>query len=221
MRLILKLSPNTKPVPFDHLHQLTGTIHKWLGDNDLHDGLSLYSFGWLRHAVPQKNYLMFPHGATWRISFHDTEATKVLLDRILRDPGVAYGMRVLEVKEPAMPTFNGHFRFLADGPIIARMKRDDGSRKYLLWDDVKADAVLTHVLRSKLAMAGLAGKDMDVTVEFDRTYSKARSKLAKIKGIAHKGSECPVLVTGTPAAVRFAWHVGVGELTGSGFGALQ
>jgi CRISPR/Cas system endoribonuclease Cas6 (RAMP superfamily) len=30
-----------------------------------------------------------------------------------------------------------------------------------------------------------------------------------------------VVVEGTPEAVRFAWTVGVGELTGSGFGALQ
>jgi len=82
MRISLKLSPNTKPVPFDHLHQLTGAIHKWLGYNELHDGLSLYSFGWLRNAVPRKNHLMFPYGATWQISFHDTEATKVLLDRM-------------------------------------------------------------------------------------------------------------------------------------------
>jgi CRISPR-associated endoribonuclease Cas6 len=30
-----------------------------------------------------------------------------------------------------------------------------------------------------------------------------------------------VVVAGTPEAMRFAWLVGVGELTGSGFGALQ
>jgi CRISPR/Cas system endoribonuclease Cas6 (RAMP superfamily) len=30
-----------------------------------------------------------------------------------------------------------------------------------------------------------------------------------------------VVVTGTPEAVQFAWTVGVGELTGSGFGALK
>lgn len=47
MRLHLRLSPNTTPVSFDHLHQLTGALHKWLGENEVHDELSLYSFGWL------------------------------------------------------------------------------------------------------------------------------------------------------------------------------
>ncbi|RMF43851.1 MAG: CRISPR-associated protein Cas6, partial [Bacteroidetes bacterium] len=31
----------------------------------------------------------------------------------------------------------------------------------------------------------------------------------------------PVILTGTPEALTFAWTCGVGELTGSGFGALQ
>lgn len=47
MRLNLRLTPNEEPVPFDHVHNLTGAIHKWLGKNDLHDKISLYSFGWL------------------------------------------------------------------------------------------------------------------------------------------------------------------------------
>ena len=48
MRLHLKLTPNTEPIPFNYQHQLTGTLHKWLGQNDLHDKISLYSFSWLR-----------------------------------------------------------------------------------------------------------------------------------------------------------------------------
>ena len=48
MRLNLNLSPNTKPLPFDHLHMLTGALHHWLGWNEAHDDLSLYSFGWLQ-----------------------------------------------------------------------------------------------------------------------------------------------------------------------------
>ncbi|WP_460879488.1 CRISPR-associated endoribonuclease Cas6 [Pontibacter rugosus] len=42
-----------------------------------------------------------------------------------------------------------------------------------------------------------------------------------IKGVDHKCSSCPVVVEGTPSITRFAWLVGIGELTGSGFGALQ
>jgi CRISPR/Cas system endoribonuclease Cas6 (RAMP superfamily) len=48
MRLHLSLTPNTEPVPFNYQHQLTGALHKWLGENELHDKISLYSFSWLR-----------------------------------------------------------------------------------------------------------------------------------------------------------------------------
>ena len=222
MRLNLRLTGNTEPVPFNHLHHLTGALHEWLGANRVHDGLSLYSFGWLGGAESQNGHLTFPQGTRWRVSFHDTGLAKRCIDGIMQDPVVAFGMRVFEVKEQATPTFSGCYRFKTDrAPVIARQRRDDGSRKYLLWDDEGADAVLTRTLRHKLKAAGLDGKHLGAEVQFDRTYQGARTKLAAIKGVKHKGSLCPVVVTGTPEAVRFAWTVGVGELTGSGFGALR
>jgi CRISPR-associated endoribonuclease Cas6 len=216
------LTGNTDPVPFNHLHHLTGALHKWLGDNRVHDGLSLYSFGWLGGAESENGHLAFPQGASWRVSFHETDLAKRCIDGIMQDPEVAFGMRVFEVKEQATPTFSGCYRFKTDrAPVIARQRRGDGSRAYLLWDDEAADPVLTRTLRHKLKAAGFKGDHLDTEVQFDRTYQGARTKLATIKGVGHKGSLCPVVVTGTPEAVRFAWTVGVGELTGSGFGALR
>lgn len=221
MRFNLRLTGNMEPVPYDHLHHLTGTLHKWLGDNDLHDGTSLYSFGWLQGGKPQNGHLTFPRGATWRVSFHDPASIRELLDGILRKPEVFAGMRVFEAQEQATPQFSGCYRFLVDGPVVVRKARENGTKEYLLWNDEGVDAALTRVLRWKLKQAGFGEEHLDATVQFDKTYTGARSKLARIKGIAHKGSECPVVVTGTPEAVRFAWNVGVGELTGSGFGALR
>jgi CRISPR-associated endoribonuclease Cas6 len=77
------------------------------------------------------------------------------------------------------------------------------------------------VLCHKLEAAGFTGEHLDTTVQFDQTYRGARTKLVTIKGISHKASLCPVVVTGTPDAVRFAWEVGIGELTGSGCGAVR
>lgn len=221
MRLNLQLSPSTEPVPFDHLHRLTGALHKWLGANDLHDGTSLYSFGWLRGGRPQNGRLAFPNGAAWRISFFDPEAARAALAGLLHDPAVMHGMRVVEAREQAVPAFGEAYRFKVDGPVVARRDREDGSKAYLLWDEAAADEALTRALRWKLQAAGFEGSAQEATVRFDRSYGRARTKLAQIKGVKHKGSECPVIVEGTPEAVRFAWLVGVGELTGSGFGALQ
>ena len=226
MRLNLTLSPNTDRVPFDHLHRLTGTLHKWLGpDNALHDGPSLYSVGWLKGGQKDGDFLTFPEGARWRLSFFDERAAKLVLEGILDDPSVFAGMRVTEAQQQTTPAFSGGYRFEVDGPVLARRRRDDGSREYLIYEDERADDALTRTLRAKMKVAGLDIDPSEVRVRFDRGYSGADTALATIEKdgyeIHHRGSDCPVIVEGPPEASRFAWNVGVGELTGSGFGALR
>lgn len=221
MRYNLVLSSSNRTVPFDHLHVLTGAVHKWLGENDLHDGTSLYSFGWLRGGRVDNGRLSFPNGARWRVSFYDLEAAKRLMEGLLKDPHVAFGMRVVELHEQNTPRFGATHRFLVDGPVLARARRPDGSRAHLIYDDPAADEAMTRVLRWKLQEAGFSEADQAATsVRFDRTYDRPRTKKTTIKGIGLRANECPVIIQGTPETVRFAWHVGVGELTGSGFGAL-
>lgn len=223
MRLQLQLTPNTQPVPFDHLHKLTGALHKWLGpNNDQHDGPSLYSFGWLRGGESRKETLTFPKGATWNISFLEDAAGRQLLKGILAEPTVAFGMDIFEVREVEPPNFQERHYFMTDGSaIVVRQKRPDGSREYVLWDNPAADEVLTQSFRRKLTSAGFSGPDLDVTVRFDRNYEPARTRKISIKGTNHRGSECPVIIEGTADAQYVAWTAGLGELTGSGFGALR
>lgn len=221
MRLHLRLSPNTAPVPFDHLHHLTGALHKWLGENSVHDGLSLYSFGWLKGAKPVKHGLQFPGGAGWSVSFLDDDLGDRLRQGIRRDPEALAGMRVYEIRELITPGFGPAARFLVDGAVLTRRNRDDGGRDHLTYRDEAADETLTRTLRTRLAAAGLDGAHLETTVRFDRSFEKARTKLVTLRGTRYRTSECPVVVEGTPEAVRSAWLVGVGELTGMGLGALQ
>lgn len=222
MRFTLALSPNIEPVPFDHLDRLRGALHKWLGaDNEEHDGLSLYSFGWLRGGRPQRGALAFPAGAEWTVSFLDPAAAKRLLSGIRHDPTVAFGMRVMEARAQMPPPSGSATRFLVDGAVLTRRNRDDGGRDHLTFEDAEADATLTRTLRRKLDAAGFEGDHLDATVRFDRTFERARTKMVTIKGLQFRASECPVIVEGTPEAVEAAWLMGVGELTGSGLGALR
>lgn len=221
MRITLKMTPNTRPVPFDHLHDLTGRLHAWLGQNELHDGTSLYSFTWLSGAKPRRGGLEFPGGTEWALSFSDSDASRNLIQGIRSEPNVAYGMRVYEVQEQAPPPVSGRTSFLVSGPVVLRAKREDGTDEYLLWNDDRADDALTRIFRWKMEKAGITGEHLRSRMRFDRAYQRPRTKLVRIKGIAHKGSECPIIVEGTPEAAYFAWLVGAGELTGSGFGALR
>ena len=221
MRLQLQLTPNTQPVPFTYLYNLTGSLHKWIGhNNSLHDGMSLYSFGRLVGGEKIGKNLYFPHGATWSVSFQDSDHAWALAKGILKDHSLAFGMRVTEANEMPAPSFAGRVRLATDGEIVVRMKRPDGSRQYLLWSDEAADAKMTQLMRKKLRVAGYDESHQNISIRFDRDYHKARTRLMDVKGIKHRGSVCPVIIEGTPEAIEFAWLVGVGELTGSGFGAL-
>ena len=146
---------------------------------------------------------------------------KELLRGVLAQPEVFSGIRVTQTQEVATPAFGNFYRFRTDhSAVLARQSRANGSREYLLWENPQSDKVLTQLLRRKLEAAGFGAEHRDVQVRFDRNYQKSRSRKVTIKGVHHKGSECPVWVAGTPEAVQFAWLVGLGDLTGSGFGGL-
>lgn len=220
MRLYFELSPNTEPVPWDYQHFLIGTLHKWLGRNELHDGISLYSLSWLEGAVRENNALTFPRGGRWFMSFHDSRLTEIVESAALRDPLVCCGMRVLKIQRQETPLFGPRYRFKVASPVLAREKKENGSIKHLLYSDEGVDVNMTKTLMHKLDIAGMHEESKGVQVSFDRTYKFARSKLVNIKGIKNKANFCPVIVQGTEKAVQFAWDVGVGNSTGSGFGSL-
>jgi len=223
MRLHLKLTPNTQPVPFNYQHQLTGALHKWLGKNDLHDKISLYSFSWLRGKFKklENGHITYPNGVNWFIKSNDEDIVKTIKIGIEEDKKVAFGMKVYKQNLEPTPNFGSVFRFEVDSPVLTRKNIDKKNRKHLTFKDEEADGCLTRTLRSKLEKAGFSGNDLEVIAGFDRSYQNAHTKLMKIKNIQLRTSMCPVIIAGTPAAVQFAWNVGVGEMTGSGFGCLK
>ncbi len=217
MRFYFELSPNTVPVPFDYQHFLIGTFHKWLRRNELHDGISLYSLSWLSGGKRKSDGLDFTNGAKWFVSLFEIDSAKKLLSSVLRDPNVCCGMKVTGVQIAEPPQLTTNQRFLVATPVLVK-KFDGKDIRHMTFTEKEADSVLTQTLQSKMKIVGI--NDASATVEFDRTYPKARTKLVTIKGIHNRASLCPVIVKGTPQSVTFAWEVGVGHSTGSGFGAL-
>jgi len=218
MRLHLTLTPNTEPIPFNYQHQLTGVLHKWLGQNDLHDKISLYSFSWLKGKAERiEGGLNFPNGAKWFISFWEEEYAQQLVKGILNEPSVFKGMNVTEVQIQETPEFGTSNYFKVASPVLLRMNLDDGSRKHLTARDEKASELLNERMKSKMLQANLNSR---IEIRFDEKYINPKTKLVNIKGTKLKTNICPVLIEGDEVALKFAWNVGVGELTGSGLGAL-
>jgi CRISPR-associated endoribonuclease Cas6 len=207
-------------VPFAYQHFLTSAFHKWLGANELHDGLSLYSLSWLDGSRMRAGNLEFPDGARFFISFHDDALAEKIVNHALADPQVCCGMSVTRIEQQATPRFGSRYTFKVGSPVLAKSKEINGKVKHYTYSDPEADATLTATLRHKLDRAGLTAPHNQATVSFDKTYRNPKTKLVTIKDIHNRASVCPVTIEGTPEAVAFAWNVGVGHGTGSGFGSL-
>lgn len=222
MKFRLFLSPNNEAIPFNYAHQLCGIFHRWLGPNELHNMLSLYSLGWLQGEVKvQKNGLFFPHGAHWDIGIYDDEIAERLIRGILLKKIGFYGMDIRKADRLQPPAFaQKEHRFLAGSPILLRKVEKDGSRTHVTYEEKESGDILKRVLLKKAEEAELASAKQ-LKIQFDRSYPNPKTKLVDIKGIKNRASVCPILAEGAPEALEFLWTVGAGELTGVGFGSLN
>jgi CRISPR-associated endoribonuclease Cas6 len=217
MRIHLKLSPNTEPVPFDYQGHLVQQFHKWLGsDNPVHDELSLYSLSWLWGSKPTKKGFDFRNGGSWFISAYDDELIKKLIDSIMKNSAFPFGMSVQELTMQMTPTFQKKAHFRVASPVFIK-RNIETEQKFYYHSDKEANELLTETLQNKLKKANL---NTDVQVRFDETYRNPKVDGILYKGSRKKGSVCPVIVEGSAEAVGFAWNVGIGNGTGIGFGSL-
>jgi len=222
MRIYLHLTPNREIVPFNYQQSLVGAFHKWLGENELHDDMSLYSLSWLEGGKMRqdKRGLNFQYGATFFISAPSHDLLKDFISGVFqKGTHIRWGMHVQEINMKVTPTFGEKARFVAQSPIfIKRWIAEEQNQKYYLHGDAESNRLMTETLQSKLTRQGLS---TDVSVVFDPDYQNPRIKQSIYKGIKIKSTLCPVIVEGDAKAVQFAWEVGIGNSTGIGFGALR
>ncbi len=220
MRIHLKLNPSKSIISFKHLPQLTGTFHKWLGENNSYHGqTALHSFSWLQGARKGNGGLYFPRGAHFFISSHEDALVKQLVNGIMDHPELFGGMSVTEMKFQPTPNFqDGQEYFIVASPVLVKVKADDHI-KHCLYHEEEANVALTQSLQHKMKLA-----DLDpggVSVKFDPRYRSAHTKLVDYRGVKNRANVCPVIINGTAEQLAFAWNVGVGNSTGIGFGALN
>ncbi len=220
MRINLSISPNSSIVPFDHIPYLTGTIHKWIGQNNaVHGSISQHSFSWLKGGRKGNGGLYFPRGSSFFISAHEEQLIKRIMKGAIDQPELFAGMRVQEIKLQYTPFFGGgEAYFSVASPVLIKKKEADRV-KHCLFNDPEANDFLTQSMQKKMVLAGI--NPNGVSVLFDPDYRSAHTKLVNYSGIMNRASICPVLVKGTSEQIAFAWNVGIGNSTGIGFGALN
>ncbi len=220
MRLHIYLSQNKETVPFTYQERQVSKLHYWLGQNEVHDKLSLYSFSWLKKGKQEgKKGLNFINGSQYFISCFDSQIIKKIIQSIQTDNDFGWGMKIISMSLEKEPVFNNEHSFSLGSPVfIKRPRSGEKDAKFYFYNDSEANIFLTQTLSNKLKQAGLPSDSIEV--KFDKSYANPHIKGSTYKGIKNKGSMCPVIIKGTPEQLAFAWNVGIGNSTGIGFGSL-
>jgi len=208
MRVYLKITPSNRIVPFDHQPLLVGSIHKWLGQNEEHGNISLYSFSRLEEATLRKDGLLFENRCGFFFSSYYPELIKQLISGIQKDPSMFSGLSVKEVILIEDPDLSDRKLFYPASPIFIKRRINDKIEQ-VLYDNPDASQYLKETLQTKLEKAGIP--DDSFNIHFDLSYSKAGTKLVTYKGIKNKTSWCPVIIEGKPETKLFVWNVGLGN----------
>lgn len=218
MRIHIETTKNTETIPFNYQSFLTGCLHKWIGKNEMHDEVSLYSFSWLNGKKTINKGLQFNEGATFFISSPDNTLIQMIIDGVKKNPDIAFGMRAKEIILQPDPEFDSSTIFHPASPILIKRWNEDKTKHYT-YMDAESNELLTETLQTKLKKAGKAHEN--IKVEFSDDYRNKKIKTIYYNKIGNKVSMSAVKITGSPEQLAFAWNVGMGNSTGIGFGALK
>ncbi len=217
MRIHIKIIKSKQIIPFNHQSLLVGTIHKWLGRNDEHGKVSLYSFSRLEGGKATKTGLQFEKGTSFFFSSYNPDILKKLISGVQEDASMFHGLEVSEIIIREDPDLSGRELFFTGSPIFIK-RQVDSKIDHILYNDPRSSACLIETLQTKLKKAGLT--DDSFNIRFEMSYPKAGTKKITYNGIENRANWCPVIIEGKPETKLFAWNVGLGNSTGIGFGAI-
>ena len=159
MRLHIKTSKNKDDIPFAYQQKMTGVLHKWLGEkNQEHGEVSLYSFSWLRNTQVSDNGLICPKGASFFLSFYDTQRLKKVLSNIRTEPEMFCGMFVEDVVIEDTPDLTQQEQFSLGSPILIK-RPVNGKITEFYYDNPESGKLLEETLRTKMRLAGIPDDD--------------------------------------------------------------
>lgn len=218
MRAHLKIKTGISILPFNHQHLLVGTIHKWLGWNDIHGKISLYSFSRLDGGKATKTGLRYDNETSFFFSAYDPELIKKLVAGIQTDNSMFNGLYVTEIILQEDPDLSDRELFFVASPVLIKRKVDERI-EHITYNDPRSNSCLKETIETKMKVVGIFDDTFDV--KFEKTYPKAKTQLVSYNGIDNKANWCPIILKGKPKTKLFAWNVGLGNSTGIGFGAIK
>lgn len=229
MRIVVRLSRNKEVVDFNNQEKLNGYIHKCLGNNnEYHNKASDYAISMLMGGKVNKHKsgLDFINGAYFTISSPNSEFINKLIMGIVQNREFAYGMEFLTFQpiEEDIIDFNDNsvhvHHFVTLTPFVIRYQSDRYKNKsYLLLNDDNFSERVTQHTKNKLKRLypDLNVDDFKVEIPNDRNH---KTRKFNYKNSHIIGNLCHINVTATSEVARKLYSVGIGGLTGSGYGTL-
>lgn len=177
----------------DYFTKLLGVVHKWIGENDVHDNISLYTFSHIRN-----NSFTF-------VCF-DKELLNKIKKNAMLDKEMFRNTRLRSVQLLSIKTNKEIFSCAS--PFF--VKEND---KHLIYKNAEKRAKQILLSKAKFANIDLG----DFELEF---LNFRKTKLIKIHDINNKCYISDVKITGNKQVKEFACKVGIGSSTGVGFGFI-
>jgi len=219
MRIYLNIKSDNCTIPFSHQHLLVGTIHKWLGWNQLHGNKALFSFSRIEKGKSTSEGLKLGDFCSMYFSAHDDTVIKNLIRGIQTAPTMFNKLNVTDILIQENPDFSNQNYFSLGSPVFIKRNTGDTKTKHFIYSEKESSELLIETLKTKMKVAGIS--DDTLEIYFDQAYPNPQVKLIDYNGIKNRVNWCPVIINGKPETKLFAWNVGLGNSTGIGFGAIK
>jgi len=254
MRLAIRLRLEREArIPISHQAELAGVVYRLLRESDeeyaefLHERgyaldedpvrrMKLFVFSGLRAPASRRraegaSLRLAPGPVDWYLSspreeFLAHSATGLLCAGSEIRVG-AVPFLIEEVRVLAEPVFAERMQFTCLTPVVASVRREDGTTHYLRpWQaEAFSEAVRRNALRKHALVHGGAPEDDRLELRWKESYLARAphqgTKCVTIKGIRVVGVQAPLTLSGSPALLRIAYHCGLGEKNAAGFGMVE
>ena len=251
MRLHIVLEAE-KPVtiPVNYQEYLTAALYGYVatGDHDyatfVHDegykaasgkAYKPLTFSWLRVPASRRRIVgdrlqILPGMIDWHVSSPLDEFLRPFASGLLQAGRLQLGSEnfsIAAVEALAEPTIGENARFTCLSPIVASVKREDGSTQFLRPaedPDGFSEAIRKNTIAKFKALTGVEPEGTELKLTFDQNYLTANrggTKKARFKQTDIIGIMAPFTVTGSPDLIQMGYAAGFGTRGAQGFGYVE
>ena len=219
----LNFTKNTKPIHIDnYIDALNSYVHRCLGkDNKYHDSFSGYNISSPQGGKLNTNTgeLSFDNGMYFILSFPDknSQIFSDLTKGITNGVEFGYGMKFVGVEILNINVGKEYDWIQTRCPVLLLSKKNNRGIRY---DDSEFIEELTNRTIKKL-------KHYDENINLNGfkitiiNTGKNKIKKVKIHNYNHKCNMIRMKIEGDKKTRKILYELGLGNLTGSGFGSLQ